>query len=107
MYHKLLPVLAGAFWFCLAPPAVAAEGTVIWKNQGCAHFVLQTGRGYGLYEWTSGAPPNDSDIIEGDVDSAGAQQLHNRTADLPVTVFVVAVGAHRADVEKKIPARCR
>lgn len=107
MQFKLLPVLAGIFWLCLAQPAAAAQGTVIWKNHGCGHFILQTAKGYGLYEWVSGALPNDGDIIDGKLDAAGSQEFDNRTADQPVTVFVVAHTTHRGELDSKIPARCR
>jgi hypothetical protein len=85
---------------------MAAQGTVIWKNQDCAYFILQTARGYSLLEWMAGASPRDGDVIEGPMDGKGTVEFHNRTADLPVTALVAARSQRRSDVEKSIPARC-
>ena len=49
--------------------AHAAEGVVIWRNYDCGFFILQTKAGYGLYEWVAGPYPNESDVIEGELQS--------------------------------------
>lgn len=107
MPARLLAVLAGCLWFGCAQIAAAAQGTVIWKNQDCAYFMLQTSKGYALFEWVAGGALRDGDVIEGNVNDAGTLQFYNRTADLPVTAFSAARSAKRSEVEKDIPARCR
>lgn len=107
MHARLqLPLLAVGLCIGFGGPAEAAQGTVIWKNQECGYFILQTARGYGLLEWMAGAAPHDGDVIEGDIEVKGAQEFHNRTADLPVTAYVAARSPRRSEVEKSIPARC-
>lgn len=110
MFRKPLFGLAVTLSLCCAAPALAAGGTVIWKHQGCAHFILQTQRAYLLFEWLSGALPNDGDTLEGNLErsgSGGSLQLENVTADLPVTVFFVARTVQRRELEPRLPAHCR
>ena len=102
----LLPFFAGCLCIGFGGPAAAAQGTVIWKNQECGFFILQTARGYTLLEWIAGAAPHDGDIIEGDIEAKGAQEFHNRTADLPVTAHIAARSSRRSEAEKGIPPRC-
>lgn len=107
MFARLLPVLAGCLCIGFAEFAAAAQGTVIWKNQDCAYFMLQTSKGYALFEWVAGGALRDGDVIEGEVNDRGTLQLYNRTADLPVTAFSAALSSKRSEVEKNIPSRCR
>jgi hypothetical protein len=108
MLRKLLPGLALALWICWVPAAVAAEtGTVIWKHQGCAHFIVQTPKDYVLYEWMSGALPNDGEVLEGDFEKTAAVRLQNVTADLPVRAYLIARTGLRRELEAQIPAHCR
>lgn len=111
MFRKLLPGLTVTLWLCCAPPGFAAGGTVIWKHQGCAHFILQTPRAYLLFESMSGVLPNDGDLLEGALDgavgSAGTLLLQNVSADLPVTVFPVARAVQRRELETHLPGKCR
>jgi hypothetical protein len=107
MLARLLPVLAGCACIGFADCAVAAQGTVIWKNQDCAYFILQTSKGYSLFEWMAGGALRDGDVIEGEVNADGTLQLYNKTADLPVTAFSAARSAKRSEVEKDVPSRCR
>jgi hypothetical protein len=106
MLARLLPVLTGCLFFGLAGSVAAAQGTVIWKNQDCGFFILQTSKGYGLFEWVAGGALRDGDVIEGEVNAKGTLQLYNRTADLPVTAFSTARSSKRTEVEKDIPSRC-
>jgi hypothetical protein len=107
MLARLLPVLAGCVCFGYAEFAAAAQGTVIWKNQDCAYFILQTSKGYSLFEWVAGSALRDGDVIEGEVNAKGTQQLYNRTADLPLTGFMTARSRKRSEVEKDVPPQCR
>lgn len=110
MFRKLLPGLAVTFFLYSAAPALSASGTVIWKHQGCAHFILQTQRAYLLFEWLSGALANDGDTLEGNLQgpgNAGSLQLQNVTADLPVAVFLVARTVQRRELATRLPAHCR
>jgi hypothetical protein len=107
MRARLLSLLAGCLCLGIGGTAAAAQGTVIWKNKDCAYFLLQTVRGYRLFEWMAGAAPNDGDVIEGDMETRGVLQFHNRTVDLPVTAFIKAGSKSRDEVEKSIPQRCQ
>lgn len=107
MLARLLPVLTGCLYIGFAGCAAAAQGTVIWKNQDCAYFILQTSKGYGLFEWMAGGALRDGDVIEGEVNARGTLQLYNKTADLPVTAFSAAWSEKRSEVEKDVPSRCR
>lgn len=107
MLARLLPVLTGCLIIGFAGPVAAAQGTVIWKNQDCGYFILQTSKGYGLFEWVAGGSIRDGDVIEGEVNAEGTLQLLNRTADLPVTAYSAARSPKRSEVEKDIPSRCR
>ena len=107
MLAKLLSVLTGCLCLGFGGFAVAGQGTVIWKNQGCAYFILQTSKGYGLYEWMAGSALRDGDVIDGEVNAKGTLELYNRTVDLPVTAYSVARSKNRSDVEKDVPSRCR
>lgn len=107
MRARLLPLLTGCLCMGLAGTVAAAQGTVIWKNKDCAYFVLQTARGYSLFEWMAGAAPNDGDVIEGDMETKGVLKFHNHTADLPVTAYITARSQRRSEVEKSIPQKCQ
>ncbi len=91
----------------VANTARADEGMVIWKNSDCGYFVLQVKSGYGLYEWLSGPYPNDGDVIEGDLRSAGERKVNNKTADVPTTVFLEIFARKRAAISARIPERCK
>ncbi len=106
MLARLLPVLAGCLCIGFAGGAAAAQGTVIWKNQDCGFFILQTSKSYGLFEWMAGGALRDGDVIEGEINAKGTLQLYNRTADLPLTAFSAARSPKRSEVEKDIPSRC-
>lgn len=99
----MLALLATA----VANVARADEGTVIWKNYECGYFILQMKAGYGLYEWAAGPYPNDSDVLEGDLKSAGEHKVNNMTADMPTTIFLDTFSAKRAAVSARIPAKCK
>jgi hypothetical protein len=86
--------------------AHADEGMVIWKNFDCGYFVLQTKTGYGLYEWVAGPYPNDGDVIEGELKSAGEHRVNNKTADVPTTIFLDTFAPKRAAISSRIPIRC-
>ncbi len=107
MRARLWAFLAGGLCLVLAAPAAALQGTVIWRNQECSYFILQTPKGYGLFEWVSGAALQEGDVIDGEVNARGTLQLYNRTADMPVTVYAAARSAKKSEVEKDIPPRCR
>ena len=87
--------------------ARADEGTVIWKNYECGFFVLQMKAGYGLYEWVAGPYPNESDVFEGDLQSAGEHRVNNKTADVPTTIFLDTFAAKRDAISSRIPSRCK
>ncbi|HEX4984809.1 MAG TPA: hypothetical protein VFV71_01930 [Burkholderiales bacterium] len=100
-------VAATAALAAAAPEARADEGMVIWRSYDCGYFVLQMKGGYGLYEWLSGPYPNDGDIIEGELKSAGQHRVNNKTADLPTTVFQEAFARKRDAISARIPAKCK
>jgi hypothetical protein len=87
--------------------AHAGEGIVIWKNYDCGFFVLQTKAGYGLYEWVAGPYPNESDVIEGELQSDGEHRVNNKTADVPTTIFLDTFSDKRPAVSARIPAKCK
>ena len=87
--------------------AHAGEGIVIWKNYDCGFFVLQTKAGYGLYEWVAGPYPNESDVIEGELQADGEHRVNNKTADVPTTIFLDTFSEKRAAVSARIPAKCK
>ena len=91
----------------VANVACAEEGTVIWKNYECGYFILQMKAGYGLYEWAAGPYPNDSDVFEGDLKTAGEHKVNNKTADVPTTIYLDTFSAKRAAISARIPAKCK
>jgi hypothetical protein len=106
MRARLFALLAGGLCLALAESAAALQGTVIWKNLECSYFILQTPKGYSLFEWISGAALQEGDVIDGEVGARGTLVLYNRTADMPMTAYVAAVASRKAEVEKDIPPRC-
>jgi hypothetical protein len=90
-----------------APAVLADEGMVIWKNHDCGYFILQLKSGYAIYEWLAGPHPNDGDVLEGELKSAGEHRINNKTADLPTTVFLDTYSPNRAVIAPRIPARCK
>ena len=102
--------VALAMSLCLAVSAGATraeEGTVIWKNSDCGFFILQMRGGYGLYEWVAGPYPNDSDVLEGELKSAGEHKVNNKTADVPTSIFLDTLSAKRGAISARIPAKCK
>ena len=100
-------VVLALFASSFANVACAEEGTVIWKNYECGYFILQMKAGYGLYEWVAGPYPNDSDVFEGDLETAGEHKVNNKTADVPTTIFLDTFAKKRVEVSARIPAsRC-
>ncbi len=86
---------------------LAADGVVIWRNYDCGFFILQTKTGYGLYEWMAGPYPNESDIIEGELQRQGEHRVNNKTADVPTTIFLDTFSAKRGEIAARIPAKCK
>lgn len=90
-----------------AQGAQAADGMVIWRNYDCGFFILQTKAGYGLYEWVAGPYPNESDIIEGELQDPGEHRVNNKTADVPTTIFLDTFSTKRGEISARIPAKCK
>jgi hypothetical protein len=97
----ILPLIA------VANLAQADEGMVIWKNNECGFFILQMKAGYGLYEWVAGPYPNESDVIEGELKSAGEHRVNNKTADVPTTIFLDTFSEKRSAISSRISAKCK
>ncbi len=100
-------VMLSLFAAAAANVAHADEGMVIWKNYDCGFFVLQMKAGYGLYEWVAGPYPNDGDVIEGELKTAGEHRVNNKTADVPTTIFLETFSAKRAPISARIPTKCK
>jgi hypothetical protein len=101
-------VLASCLLAAMAANVAHAEdGTVIWKNYECGYFILQMKGGYGLYEWAAGPYPNDSDVFEGDLKSAGEHKVNNKTADVPTSIYLDTFSAKRSAISARIPAKCK
>jgi hypothetical protein len=106
--NKVRAVLASCLLAAMAASdAHAEEGTVIWKNYECGYFILQMKGGYGLYEWAAGPYPNDSDVIEGDLKSAGEHKVNNKTADVPTSIYLDTFSVKRSAISARIPAKCK
>jgi hypothetical protein len=108
--HRRMNVVraAAVLWLvAVAGTAHADEGVVIWKNYDCGYFILQMKASYGLYEWVAGPYPNDSDVIEGELKSAGEHRVNNKTADVPTTIFLNTFSRKRAEISSRIPAKCK
>lgn len=99
----VLSIVAGT----AADVAHADEGMVIWKNNDCGFFILQMKAGYGLYEWVAGPYPNESDVIDGELNAPGEHRVNNRTADVPTTIFLDTVSEKRTAIALRIPDKCK
>jgi hypothetical protein len=99
----LVPLASAA-----APNQTVEEGTVLWKDDRCAFFIVQTPGGFTLFEWMSGPRPNPGDRIEGPLEGFGPRNVINKTAQEQVTLAYTEVhSTSKKWVGNKIPRFCR
>ncbi|MBA2408432.1 MAG: hypothetical protein H0V62_01165 [Gammaproteobacteria bacterium] len=73
---------------CFVTPAVAAQGVVVYYESGCDYYIVETNHGYALLEWYGGNDPSEGDILVGDYESYGMEDIWNLTADAETQVWV-------------------
>jgi len=68
--------------------AFAAKGEVVYKKSGCDYFIVETNIGYAILEWYGGNDPDEGDIIVGNFESYGFEDIYNLPADSDLRVWV-------------------
>lgn len=110
----LMRILIATAWLMasLTPFAASAEGettrgTLIWRDDSCFFFILQSPEGFGLYEFLGGPSPMVGNIFEGKLDGFGGRKLMNVTESKPTMAYSEVFVPSKAQMLKKIPRQCR
>jgi hypothetical protein len=79
--------------FCLILSLPIAEGKsrsgiVSHIISGCDYFIVETSMGYSLVEWYGGAIPDKGDILYGEFEQYGFQDVYNSTKDEEMRIWV-------------------
>ena len=88
-------------------PALAADAKAIWVDPSCRCFIADLGSEFAFYTWRSGEPPNDGDVMQGNVTGEGLVELVNKTTGGSNTVIVMALSPTAHSLIHSSPADCK
>jgi hypothetical protein len=88
-------------------PALAADAKAVWVDPSCRYFIADLGGEFGFYNWRSGEPPNEGDIMEGDVRAEGPAELVNKTRGGSNTVIAMALSPTVHSLIYSSPVECK
>jgi hypothetical protein len=91
---------------CSAGQAFAAKGVVSNRISGCDYFIVSTAKGYDVLEWFGGYDPDKGDVLVGDYETYGMQDIHDTTADESLTVWVEDYWLSKGDALEKLVEQC-
>ena len=57
----------------------AAKGSVVLVVRGCDYYVVDAPSGFAVLEWFGGNQPQKGDVMAGDFETYGFQDLYNLT----------------------------
>jgi hypothetical protein len=86
--------------------AIGTEGVVVYYKHGCSYYIVETARGYALFDWYDGKEPSEGDVLVGDYESYGIKDIYNRSADSKTRAWVEDFWLSRARVNKKYVHKC-
>jgi hypothetical protein len=90
------------------PRAVLAdEAKVVWSDPSCSYFIAQLGEEFGIYNWRSGADPDEGDVISGPLTQEGTFTLTNATKGGSNTVILVGISPRLKSLINQSPVYCK
>ncbi|HXF49068.1 MAG TPA: hypothetical protein VNL73_06550 [Verrucomicrobiae bacterium] len=93
-------------WFLWISTSLASKGEVVYKSSSCDYFIVETPSGFALLEWYGGNDPYKGDIIVGDFEEFGFQDIYNITADSELRVWVEDYWLSKEDAVEKYFEHC-
>lgn len=94
--RKRCNAMAVIGFILLAPWGVgyvsAATAVVVFKNIHCRHFIVQTEKDFLILEWVGRHEPALGNMLEGNFDATGFQEIRNLTTGSDVRVLVTEYG---------------
>ena len=88
-------------------PALAAEARAVWVDPSCHSFIADLGGEFGFYDWRSGAPPNEGDVMEGELKAEGLVELVNKTKGGSNGVIAMALSPTVHSLIHSSPVDCK
>ena len=99
--------VALACLFVLPRTALADEAKVVWSDPSCSYFIAQLGEEFGIYNWRSGADPEEGDVISGPLTQEGTLTLTNATKGGSNTVILVGISPRLKSLINQSPVYCK
>jgi len=86
--------------------AGAATGVVAFKKSGCDYFVVNSAAGLALLKWHEGYFPEPGDVVDGNFETYGFQDLHTFPTAARSRVWVEAYGLSTDAVVQQLRRHC-
>jgi hypothetical protein len=85
----------------------AAEAKTVWVDPSCRFFIADLGGEFGFYNWRSGDPPGEGDVMEGELRAAGLVELVNKTKGGANGVIAMALSPTVRSLIYSSPVDCK
>jgi hypothetical protein len=82
------------------------RGIVVYSDNYCPYYVVETSYGYTVIEATSGYSPYEGDIVYGDLSRIGYMDIYNRSAGTIIRADVVDYWLTYAEAQFMIDDLC-
>lgn len=93
--------------FTITSSAWAARGVVVFTVNFCDYFVVASGDGsYAVLEWYGGAISLKGDVVVGNYETYGFQNIYNLTQDEEMEVWVEDYWLGRKQAIEKVYENC-
>jgi hypothetical protein len=104
---RLLQILAALCVTTACTLAWADEGKVMWSDPSCSYFIVAMDEEFGMFEWRSGAAPEDGDNLVGALKVEGMHRVDNATKGVSNEVILLAVGPRIKSLINSSPSLCK
>lgn len=72
--------------FLQCSTALASKGVVVFSEK--SHYVVFTNLGYSVMEWYGGLEPFEDNVVAGNLEQFGFQNIYNLTMDNEFKVYI-------------------
>jgi hypothetical protein len=82
------------------------RGVVVYSDNYCPYYVVETGNGYTIIESGGGSKPYENDVIYGDLSRPGYINIYNRSTGIVISGSVVNYWLTYSDAQYAIDNLC-
>ena len=107
MKNALFTVMLAGIPALLPLPVLADDAKIVWVDPSCNYFIAQLGDEYGVFQWRSGADPDEGDVVSGPLQDEGMLTVTNATKGGSNSVILVARGARLKPLINSSPVYCK